>query len=367
MEVALAAFICAVLALASKRYLIPSIPLYIVAGLILGKSGFGFFEADEITEFLTKIGILFLLFYIGLHINLEKLSKNVFVNGIYDLLVNFTLAFAASLLIGFSHYEAFVLASAIYISSSAIVLHSLIEFRKLIFKEAETVVWLMVFEDIVLVFILILSSAELNQLPVFLAKIAVFTFAIYLLYKISHNFKPIFSRDDEIPLLISFSLATASITFSELLEIPEGFIAIMLGASLSNIREIEKFVTPFKDVFIVLFFFFFGASVEIRGISLGAAAVFVLVAVFGKIISGILIGLTSHRSIRSGLEIGFDTVARGEFSIFLAYAYGSEEIMGIVALVVLATSIAGAFMAKHSYEIISKMDRLSVKLITSRR
>jgi len=100
---------------------------------------------------------------------------------------------------------------------------------------------------------------------------------------------------------------------------------------------------------------------------LGAAAVFVLVAVFGKIISGILIGLTSHRSIRSGLEIGFDTVARGEFSIFLAYAYGSEEIMGIVALVVLATSIAGAFMAKHSYEIISKMDRLSVKLITSRR
>ncbi len=367
MEVALAAFICAVLALASKRYLVPSIPLYILAGLILGKSGFGFFEVDEITEFLAKIGILFLLFYIGLHINLERLSKNVFVSGIYDLVVNFTLAFSVSLFLGFSHYEAFILASAMYISSSAIVLHSLIEFRKLIFKEAETIVWLMVFEDVVLVFILVLSSAEFAQLPIFFAKIAAFTVAIYLIYKISHNFKPIFSREDEVPLLMSFSLATASIVFSELLDIPEGFVAIMLGASLSNIREIEKFVTPFKDVFIVLFFFLFGASVEIREISFGVVAALVLTAVLGKIVSGILVGVSSHKSVKSGLEIGFDTVARGEFSIFLAYAYGSEEMMGVVALVVLVTSIIGTFMAKHSYEIISRLDRLSVKLITSRR
>ena len=366
MEIAVAAFICSVLALLSRRYLIPSIPLYIVAGLILGKSGFGIFEVDEVVEFITKVGILFLLFYIGLHINFEKLSKNVFISGIFDLVTNFSLAFIASILLGFSYYESFILASAIYISSSAIVLHSLIEFRKLIFKEAETIVWLMVFEDIILVLILIFSSAEVNQLPFFLAKISAFTLAIYLLYKVSHNFKPLFSREDEVPLLISFSIATASITFSEILGIPEGFVAIMLGAALSGIREIERFVTPFKDVFIVLFFFFFGASVEVKAVNLTAAIVFILIAVMGKIISGILIGISSHKSVRSGLEIGFDTIARGEFSIFLAYAYGSGEMMSTIALVVLVTSIFGAFMAKHSYEIISKLER-SVKLITSQR
>ncbi|ADC64875.1 sodium/hydrogen exchanger [Ferroglobus placidus DSM 10642] len=366
MELALAAFICALLALFSRKYLIPSIPLYVIAGLILGKSGFGLFEVDEITEFLTKVGILFLLFYIGLHINFERLSKNVFVSGIFDLITNFSLSFLASLLLGFSYYEAFVIASAIYISSSAIVLHSLVEFRKLIFKEAETVVWLMVFEDVILVFILIFSSAKIDEIPLFFLKILSFTLAIYLLHKVSHNFKPIFSRDDEVPLLISFSIATAAITFSEILEIPEGFVAIMFGASLSKIREIEKFVTPFKDVFIVLFFFFFGASVEVKAINAGAVIVFILIAILGKVISGILIGLSAHKSVKSGLEIGFDTIARGEFSIFLAYAYGTDETMSIVALVVLVTSIVGAFMAKHSYDVISKLER-SVKLITSQR
>ncbi len=363
-----AALICAILAVISRKLSIPSIPLYIVAGLILGKSGLGIFEFDEVARFLTRIGIIFLLFYIGLHLNFEKLSKNVFANGFVDLLVNFSLAFLVATALGFSAFESFVIASAVYISSSAIVLQSLVEFRKLIFPEAETVVWLMIFEDIILVLILIVGSANLVELPVFLLKILVFTFLIYASHKLSKNIRGLFVRDDEIPFLLSFSIATFSVTISEVLGIPEGFVAIMLGAMLSNIKEVERFVTPFKDVFIVLFFFFFGTTVSIGALSI-VMVLFVVVAVFGKILSGVAIGVLSHRSVKSGLEIGFDTVARGEFSIFIAFIFGSAPVINLITLVVLASSIIGSLVSKYSFEIISKLDDMysSVKLLSLRR
>ena len=65
-EIALALFICLILALVSKRYSLPPIPFYIIAGIAIGKSGLAIVPSDAYSQYLSYLGLIFLLFYVGL-------------------------------------------------------------------------------------------------------------------------------------------------------------------------------------------------------------------------------------------------------------------------------------------------------------
>lgn len=64
--IVLALSVCLVLALITKKLSLPSIPFYIIAGLLLGQSGLSLVGIDEVSLFLTRLGLLFLLFFMGL-------------------------------------------------------------------------------------------------------------------------------------------------------------------------------------------------------------------------------------------------------------------------------------------------------------
>ena len=359
MEIIFAAIICSLIALVSKKLSFPTIPLYILAGLVLGE--WSILTQSEISEFLSKIGVILLLFYIGLHINPEEIRKKkgmIFSAGMFDLIVNFPLIFFVSLALGFSYSQAFILASALYVSSSAIVLQSLIENRKLIYKEAETIVWIMVFEDIVIALLIVLNSLNFTSITVFFVKLSVFTLLAMYLSKRVKGIEGIFTRDDEVPILFSFSIALLSIAFEELFDIPLAYASIMLGLIFSGIKRVREIIVPFKEVFLAIFFFFFGLSAEItlKGLE---SFLMILVTIVGKILSGILTGFKIHRSFNSGMEIGMSTIARGEFSAFLVYAYGDPSVISIVMLVIIFTSILGTILSKYSERIIQSFQYIS--------
>ena len=62
----LALFVCLVLALITKYLSIPAIPFYILAGVLLGKAGGGLLTNNEVSQFFSEIGLLFLLFFMGI-------------------------------------------------------------------------------------------------------------------------------------------------------------------------------------------------------------------------------------------------------------------------------------------------------------
>jgi CPA2 family monovalent cation:H+ antiporter-2 len=353
MEIAIAILICALLTLAVKKLSLPAIPAYIVAGLALGNAGLGIFEFDEIANVLSKMGIIFLLFYVGLMLKPKKMvekKSEITVSGMIDLAVNFPLGFLIALAFGFNFIESFVIASALYISSSAIVLQSLIENRKLIFPEAETIVWLMVFEDLMLILLILIISAEVIEILAFFIKILGFACLVLVLVRLLSSFlSSVFYRTDEIPILLAFSLASLAIYISKVSEIPEAFAAIFLGLALSEIGELERLIQPFKDVFLVLFFFFFGVSVELGYTNPILVLALVLIAVLGKLLAGLALGKLIHKSTSSGIDIGTSTVARGEFSILIAALYGVGYVSSVITLLVIATSIIGSITAKYGY------------------
>ncbi len=355
MDIAIAGLVCVVLAAISKKFSLPSVPAYILAGLIFGSGGLGLFTADKVSDTIAEAGVIMLLFYIGLNLNPREISEKkgmIFHSGLYDFLINFSLIYIISVLAGFDHTRAFLVASALYISSSAIVLQSLIENRKLIYRESEIVIWIMVFEDIVIALLIVLNNPETSDLIFFMLKVLILTALTYLL----SGYMPkliggLFQREDEVPALFAFTVALLGVAFEEFFQIPAGYTAIMLGLMLSGIKRLKEIILPFKDVFLVLFFFFFGISVNLSTNGLVLGLVLAAVAIAGKIISGLITGRHLLKSWLSGLEIGLDTVARGEFSIFLIFAFGSGSEVSAVTAAVVITSIIGAFLSKNSEKI----------------
>ena len=74
--IVLALFVCVVLALVSKYLSIPAIPFYILAGVILGKAGLGLVASNEISHFLSEMGLIFLLFFMGLGLKIDRIAEN---------------------------------------------------------------------------------------------------------------------------------------------------------------------------------------------------------------------------------------------------------------------------------------------------
>lgn len=360
--IVLALFVCLILALFTKRFALPSIPFYIIAGLLLGESGLELVAADEISRFLTDLGLLFLLFFMGLEIKPARIWRNqsAFVSsGLIDLHINMILGFLVAYALGFSLFDAVIIAVAFYISSTAMAVTSLIENHKLLLRESETVVWLMIFEDIVLIIFLAFMGNSVGHPLLIVVKICILLGAIIAITHFGrHYLISILKREDELPVLLTFSAVLGIAALSNTIGIPESFMVIAFGTILGTIDPIafEIHSRPFKDVFLVVFFVFFGITVNLSsgGISLFAIIAISLLAILSKFLSGMAIGRYIHKNRHSGIEIWSNTASRGEFSIAIAAIYGSAAVSGTIATMVIITSIIGAFAAKFSGRIQKK-------------
>lgn len=354
--VVLALLVSLLLALITKRLSLPTIPFYIIAGLLIGQSGLQLVESDEISVFLTDLGLLFLLFFMGLEIKPDKIWKNqsaILTSGVIDLNINMIIGFLAAFALGFSLFDSLVVAAAFFISSTAMAITSLVENRKLLMRESETIVWLMIFEDIVLIIILAGIGSSMDNPLFIILKLAAVLVAVWLVIRVGRNYiASLLKRDDELPVLLTFSAVLGIAGLSEVIGIPVSFVVIAFGAMLGTIstEAFEIHSRPFKDVFLVIFFVFFGITTNLftGGISLGAIVVISLLAILSKFVSGMIIGRVIHKKSSSGIEIWSNTIARGEFSIAIAAIYGSPIISGTIATMVIVTSIVGAFAARYS-------------------
>ena len=163
--------------------------------------------------------------------------------------------------------------------------------------------------------------------------------------------KALLTRTDDLPSLFTFTAVISSTYLAKLLKIPDALVAIILGSSLATTSgaALDRLSQPFREVFLVLFFVFFGITIDFSGgFSPVVAAVLCVLAIGSKMASGILVGWGLHGSVPSGIEIGANTLGRGEFSIALAAIFGSATISATVAILVVATSLIGSFTARYS-------------------
>ena len=370
----------AALGLAASRLGLSAIPAYLLAGLLLGPNEpkvLSLIQPSEVTDFVAEIGLVFLLFFLGLEFTLGRLARSrrhAVVGGAIDLLLNGGLGLAVGVVaFGFS-FGALVLAAAIYVSSSAITVKGLIDFRRLADDETDLVLAVLVAEDLVIGLVLGFASGGGGGGGETLALVGKAIAFVAVALAVSKWLSGVIDRVlDWLPreffLLAVFAFLFGSAALAKEVGLSEAIGALMAGVVLSDTSvrgEIEERFFSFRDVFAALFFFVFGLSIDVAKIGsvawlLPAA---VAVALVGKIATGSLSGLVTGLTRRQGFNAGVALVAHGEFTIILAQvASGNAQIsdgtqgklIAFAGLYVLITASLGVALMKESKAIARRL------------
>ncbi|CAM3156144.1 cation:proton antiporter [Stackebrandtia soli] len=330
------AFVAAAfLARIGRRIGLPTIPLFILAGILLGPHTPGIVLVADPHDFemLSALGLVLLLFYLGLEFHLDDLraggSRMVAAGGIYlGLNVGAGLAFGFAL--GWGTREALVLAGVVGISSSAIVTKLLVDLGRIGRPETRLILGVIVVEDIFLALYLaaiqpILGGADdIMEATLQVAKAFGFLLALALIARFGTRVigKLIKVDDDEL-LVISFLGAAVLIAgVSEELGVADAIGAFMVGLILggtSSGDRIRELVHPLRDAFGAIFFFVFGLSIDPGDLLAAAAPVLIAVAITMamNIAAGVLSARLHHMGPEPGMAIATTLLARGEFALIL--------------------------------------------------
>lgn len=361
------------LGLLASRIGLSAIPAYLLAGLLLGPhepTALSLIEPSEVTHFVAEIGLVFLLFFLGLEFTLGRLARSrrhAVVGGAVDLVLNGGLGLVVGVVaFGFS-FGALVLAAAIYVSSSAITVKGLIDFRRLADDETDLVLAVLVAEDLVIGLVLGFAAGaggSGGETLLLVTKALAFVAAALAVSKwLSGAIDRVLDwLPREFFLLAVFAFLFGSAALAKELGLSEAIGALMAGVVLSDTSvraEIEERFFSFRDVFAALFFFVFGLSIDVAKIGsvgwiLGAA---VVVALVGKASVGYTAGLATGLTRRQGFNAGVALIAHGEFTIILAQvASGNAQIssstqaklVAFAGLYVLITATLGVALMKES-------------------
>src|SRR4249919_2345350 len=342
-ELAVTIALLGALGLVARRFGLSAIPAYLLAGLILGPNEptqLALVSPSEVTEFVAQLGLVFLLFFLGLEFSLERLSRtgrHFGLGGTADLVVNAGLGLVIGVVAFGTTSAALVLAACIYVSSSAIAVKGLIDFRRLGDDETDLVLAILVFEDLIVAFMLGFSAAGgggPSETLVLVAKALGFITAGLAASRWLAG--PLDRALDRLPLefflLAVFGFLIGSAAVADELGLSEAIGALMAGIVLSetSIRDqIEERFFSFRDVFAALFFFVFGLTIDLGALSSVWWLVLMATAAtaVGKLATGLVAGRLGGFSRRQGLNAGAALFAHGEFTIILAQVAAGNAVL----------------------------------------
>jgi CPA2 family monovalent cation:H+ antiporter-2 len=339
---------------------------YIILGIVFGPVGpIPFYESTELTSLLGELGIVMLLFFMGLEFSLRRFvegGRNIVLAGAVDLL-NFMVGLGIALALGFGLLAGLFLGGIVYISSSGVIAKLMGESDLVGYPEAERTLGVLVFEDLAMVVVLGglgLATAGGSALQV---GGAVAFLAFYLLFlRVGRgSLERLLRREDELLVLLLLALVTLFSVGAKGLEFPEAVAAFLLGLAVSEsqFRErVEETLRPWHDVAAAAFFLDFGLHVDLAAaLTQWPLAVLLVVAtILTQLISGFIAGRLTGLSRRGSLGHALMLLPRGEFSLVIVGLAATvealplevrERLLGATSLYVLVMVLLGSQVFRH--------------------
>lgn len=349
--------------LLARKIHLSLIPLYILIGLFLGR----FVQHTVIQEFMSTMGLLLLLFMIGLEFSLGTFLRNkekFLKGGVYDLALNLPLGLVVGFAFGLDLITSLFLSGIIYVSSSAIICKGIIEFKRAANPETECLLGILVFEDIfIALYLAVLSSIvtmeRLELLPLGLAVLKALGFCIALI-GIGRAFKRYLDilldiESTELFVLLIFAIVILTSHGARTLGLSEAIGAFFAGMVVSETGQKNRtleLIAPFQYLTVAIFFVSFGMMTDYSafGEVLPFAFILVGVSIPFKVITGLLAGRGYGLSRRACLRLGLSLLPRGEFSVVLAVVATGlagghpHHLQSLTTLYVLILAVVGSII-----------------------
>jgi Kef-type K+ transport system membrane component KefB len=342
---------------------------YMLLGIILGPWGLKWVIDSSVIEQIGNIGIIFLLFLLGLHLQPQKLVhtlKKVSWLVLVSSVLFWAIGFAVGYFFGFSHVESTIMGAAVVFSSTIIGLKLLPTTVLHHQHTGEMMIAVLLLQDLIAIFaLLLIHSTSLGSVDwktialILLALPALLLLAFlvekYILRKLFRKFNRI--REYIFLLSIAWCLSLAMLSHAADLSAEIGaFIAGVSIASSPIAFYIAESLKPVRDFFLVLFFFAMGASFNMgffTAVIAPAALLMALVVILKPLIFHLLfkqIGEPTHVSWEAGMRLG----QMSEFSILLAYIAVHEKLLSplgsnLIQLATMFTFIISSYVVIMRY------------------
>ncbi|MBR9982403.1 MAG: cation:proton antiporter [Desulfatitalea sp.] len=342
---------------ASQKLRLPSVLVYIVLGVVVSTH----LMDNGVIHTVADIGIVILFFILGMEFPLSRMvsiSKKIWPSGLLDVLLNLGGAVALALLFGLDAMGALVVGSVAYATSSSISAKMLQEQKRLANPEAEFILAILIFEDLVApVLVSFIAAMRLGEAftPQFAAllllKIVLLVAGAIFLghfgFKHLNSFVVRHLQRDFIPLMaagIALSYAGLAIALG-LSEILGAFLAGMMLSETGRSSELEHLLLPVRDITLPFFFFWFGTTISLgEGVSMVPLLVSMIIwAAIGKIITAYAGGRLYGLSPKVASRAGFSMVHRGEFSAIIA-SLAVPQLRVLSGIYILATAFMGVYL-----------------------
>jgi CPA2 family monovalent cation:H+ antiporter-2 len=371
-----------------RRFKQPVVLGYILAGVLVGPNVLPspLITSQESIQTLAELGVVFLLFHIGLEFNFRKIKRigsTAFIVAPLETAVMFFLGYEIGKIFGWTNMDCVYLGAIMMISSTTIIAKTLAEQRRTHEKFAEVIFGILIAEDIIaIVLIAILSGVattgelELRSALSILLRLGLFLVAIIVLGLLVvprlMNFIGKF-KSDETLLVAVLGLCFGLALLAEELKFSVGLGAFVAGALISESEEshrVERIVMPVRDMFSAVFFVAIGLLIDPLVVKEHALPVTVITCaiIAGKILScsfgSFVAGYDRTVAIRTGL--GLSQI--GEFSFIIA-ALGaslgatSHFLYPIAVTVSAITSFTTPYFLRYSDHVVSLHDRLAPKTL----
>lgn len=364
------------------RFKLPLLIAYLIGGLLIASSAIFDPRASEVLHFLPEIGIAFVLFLIGMELDLREiksLGKPILLAGTLQIIITTIIGFSVASLLGLGVAESWYLGIGLSFSSTMLVIKLLIDKNDVGALYGKLAVGILILEDLLAVAILVILTVSSSALGLGLQQtfpIAALILKATLLFGLapifsrfilSYVFKAV-SKQSELLFITALAWCFIYIAFAISLGFSVVIGAFLAGVALANSPfhfQIQGKVKPLREFFVTLFFVYLGTQVNFSEIGklshliifFTAYTLIVKPTIFLLILG--IFGFRKHTMFQTALTLTHIS----EFSLILmlvGFKLGavSQGALTVIALSTVLSMIIASIMITHSSKMYKKLSRI---------
>lgn len=366
----------------------PTVLGYLLAGIIIGPftPPFSLIDDEKDIRILAELGVIFLMFSIGLEFSIRKLSKvglSSLLVGAFEVVSMIIIGYFAGKLLGWSIYESLLLGAALSISSTTIIIKSLEEFnlKKQFF--AHLMIGVLLIEDMLAILLMVFISTTSQTDSIFSAY--VFWATLKLLgvvaswFLIGYFVVPYMMRkiqnyiNHETLIIISIGLCLFLSSVAVYFHYSVALGSFIMGSILAEtpqVNRIEALTLPIRDIFAAVFFVSVGMLIDPYVVIEFFPYILILslVTIIGKLSTAALGTLLAGHSLSTALRIGFGMAQIGEFSFIIIGVGGltlpvGDALYPIIVAIAVITTFTTPYLIKLSLKFDDAMEKKLPKSI----
>jgi CPA2 family monovalent cation:H+ antiporter-2 len=387
-DLAIVMIVAGLVTIVFHRFKQPVVLGYILAGVIIGPHTppFPLIDNQETIQTLSELGVIFLMFSLGLEFSLRKLKEvgaTAVIAAMTVILVMWSAGYFLGQAFGWRNMDCIFLGAILSISSTTIIVKALDELGLKKERFAQLIFGILIVEDILaIVMIALLSgfastgSFTATDIGLTVAKLGSFLGILLVVGLILVprllNYVARF-KSNEMLLITVLALCFGVSLLAVQLSYSVALGAFLIGAIIGEARQIariEMLMEPVRDLFSAVFFVSIGLLIDPVLLSKYAVPILIVttVVVFGQVISGTFGAFVAGHEKRVALRVGMGLANIGEFSFIIA-ALGlnlkvtSQFLYPIAVAVSALTTLITPYLLRHSDGFVDWLDRAMPKPI----